>query len=390
MKINVEALLAARGCRIVFVEDLGTARALEETVLQREPSYRTEIHKVFDSRKKIGPFTVRNKTSVWRILKKTPKAKAEGAAFLMQQMKLVDVYAFERRRPTALVRVQRERCSVLYEALCGRSRFLLTDRIPNPRGEGEIFSPLHHHYVDIARWMAGYEEFAKKGFDLIWITGLSRGDLLEAMSEDDVCLPALSFFEVKDGEAVLCDKEKLLEGVLPYIPELEEFRREGAYRRLTAEQKYREGLKYDRFSAYGTGEKAGDAKKAFLWYAAAAVEGHLCAQVLLGRLYLEGHGACEIDRERGLYWMAKASFNRRYNERFADKAQEQNRDHAREVLMRCYLDTPALEEMILRVGGDDGKHLIQLATLLYGNNVPSLVDKDLFRASMERALNKKW
>ena len=52
MPLNIEELFLKSGCRIVFVEDPGAARAVEEAVLSRQPAYKTEIHEVFDVRKK--------------------------------------------------------------------------------------------------------------------------------------------------------------------------------------------------------------------------------------------------------------------------------------------------------------------------------------------------
>lgn len=377
MSIQIDPLLAAKACCVVFVKDSATARALEEEILQREPDFRTEIHSAFHFQKKIGPFRVKNKDSVWKILSRTPKAKAEGAAYLQQQMRDMDINYIDGRRPATLSHTQRERCSVLYEALCGRNRFLLKEQdLPV---KGEDFAHGYSHFMTVAKWMNGYGEFPRSDFDFIWITKMTKEALMEKMSEKEINFSPFSFFEMKGDAVVSINKKAWLSSSLSYIPELEQLAEEGQYGKMTVEQKFLEGKKYDRFSGYGAADGSGDEKKAFLWYAAAAIEGHLEAMAILGKAYFRGYGVCAMDEERGLYWTAKAAFHPKANSGYPDKKTERILRWASDVLMDFYKEKPDSKEILLRYGGDAAEELIELADMLReGADVKPVINKNTF------------
>lgn len=386
MNYDVSQLFTASSCRIVFTEDTQTATDLAKAVTRYDPAYHDRINGVLASR--IGFFNRKNRKSVWNILKNTGKSKEEGAEFLRQQTERIDIGFYKDRRPAALSHSQKERVSVLYDTLCGRTQFLLSDCVRDPDGEGFIFSRLSSHYFTVADFLNTYHSKEKSNYDLILITGMPETDLLDYISREDFFSPVFTFYRAEGGSVVKCDKQALISEIIPSSPEIDGFCKSIESRRMTKEQKFSEGCRYDRVPLQGTTQNTEDAKRAFLWYAAAALDGYLPAQNMLGLFYEFGNGACEPDTDRALFWYAKAAFHKGYSESSADRETKHYHQAAKENLERLAIRMPGAAEKIRRYGGKAGEELIGVAELKQAMEEKPLVDPEYIRKIMDKAMNK--
>ncbi len=381
MNYDVSSLFEVSSCRIVLVKDTQTALDLAKAVTQCNPDYHDRINDVFTSR--VGVFNRKNKKTIWDILKKTKTVKEEGVEFLQQQIERMDIQFYKDRYPGALSRLQKERASVLYDTLCGRTQFLLSDCISNPDSEGYVFIKSNNHYFTIADFLNTYHSPDRRKFDLIWITGMPQTVLLDYLMDNDFFTPVYSIFSLQGETVVKCDKQELISEIIPGFPEINKFCNGIEERQLTAAQKFEEGRKCDCVSAAGANKNPENAKREFLWYAAAALDGYLPAQNMLGRFYEYGHDVCEVDLDRALFWYAKAAFHKKYDERFADQMTRYAHNAAEESLQRLANSLPDAENQILHYGGKAGEAVIQRVKLeqeLAGKN---FFDPEYVRRCME-------
>ncbi len=218
MNYDVDALFQVTSCRVIFVEDRDTANNIEAACLAREPKYRYEQNPAFAYHKKIGPFSFKNKKKLWDILTDTKAVRDVGAnakrdkqetmvAFLRKQTERLELRYAEDRGPIAMPDLQRERASVLYDALNGRNVFLINDfRYENHRSNG----------YTVTSWARTYEGFAWLGRDVIWITPMTFQELLEKEGEDSIregtggLNGCYCFFKGADGKVIPLDKNQLL------------------------------------------------------------------------------------------------------------------------------------------------------------------------------------
>lgn len=206
MKYDVSMILSAPSCRIVVAEDAETSRAVEQAILDQRPEYRTGIHQVFGP-KKFGPFTLKNKKALYDILAGTRAAKEMGPHVLRQHIEDMGLLAYEYRIPTVLSPSQKERSSILYEALTGRTRFLLNEVRTNADRPKHIPQPGRYHYPTILSWL-------RKNYspcDLIWITDRAWYDLFNDLGESLFPIEFFSFFMVKAGQVIPCDTKTLMD-----------------------------------------------------------------------------------------------------------------------------------------------------------------------------------
>lgn len=205
MKYDIDILFKAHNCRVVFVSEPNDSIDIENAVYARNKRYRCEINKVLAPSKKCGPFKLRNKKSVWKILKTTKRIKEEGPEFLTLQLKHLDLYYYMDRRIPALSYQQRFRTSVSYEVLNGdRSKLLLNDCytlldgkfVPN-NGKSSFFN--------VAAFFEKYDDLEWVPYDLIWITDMSPDAFFEEFKRQNLSLDFYSFYSAKDGAITLFD-----------------------------------------------------------------------------------------------------------------------------------------------------------------------------------------
>lgn len=211
MKYDIDILFKAHNCRVVFVSEPNDSIDIENAVYARNKRYRCEINKVLAPSKKCGPFKLRNKKSVWKILKTTKRIKEEGPEFLTLQLKHLDLYYYMDRRIPALSYQQRFRTSVSYEVLNGdRSKLLLNDCytlldgkfVPND-GKSSFFN--------VAAFFEKYDDLEWVPYDLIWITDMSPDAFFEEFKRQNLSLDFYSFYSAKDGVITLFDTKGLKE-----------------------------------------------------------------------------------------------------------------------------------------------------------------------------------
>ena len=388
MNYNISSLFTASSCRIVFADDTEMSLKLAKDIAEYDSDYHDRLNDVLGP-KKIGPFTAKNKSSVWDILKKTPKIKDEGLEYLQQQTKGIDIYYYTERVPSALSRLQKEKVSVLYDAFCGRTKFFLTDCSFDTDDDEYIFIRSYSHYFTVANWLNTYSSKNKREYDLILITGMPKMFLLDYISEEEYFSDAFSFFSVENNELVKQDKYKFISELLPIPAGVEDFRKRSDVSRMTKEQKFEEGRKYVHFTLEDTEQDKENAKIQILWYGASALEGYLPAQYMLGAFYECGCGVCEINMDSALLWYSKAAFDKNYNEYLADNATKEYRNTAKKTLKRLAISMPGAEEKILQYGGKDGEKVVRMAKIEQALDGKEFFDPEYIKKIMDKT-KKDW
>lgn len=253
---------------------------------------------------------------------------------------------------------------------------------------------------------------------------MKENELLDMLGEDGFKSSFYTFFTVVDNAVVKCDKSKLEESYRKSRPtndaEEQKPRRRGNRYRLeefeaidfnatkdsrkqdttncenekeqamTQEEKYQEGRKYDTFSGFGVNSATAEHRKAFRWYKAAAEEGHLATQILLGLLYQCGFDACEIDKEKALYWYTMAAFNEEYNEHTADADTTVNYSAAQSNLKDLELQVTNGKELVRKYVGDKADAIIRAAELERIAKETVAFHQDYIRDFIEGFRKKYW
>ncbi|MBQ9950383.1 MAG: hypothetical protein IJO93_06655 [Clostridia bacterium] len=109
------------GCYIIYGGTIEERNLLEKDILDAYPEYKVDSRPIFSTHKKVGPFTFKNKNSLWDILKSNLKIENE---VLIEALKTVDLYYYEKRIPSTLTTFQKQRASLLYEVLNGKEGLL--------------------------------------------------------------------------------------------------------------------------------------------------------------------------------------------------------------------------------------------------------------------------
>ncbi|MBR3836788.1 MAG: hypothetical protein IKJ74_01465 [Clostridia bacterium] len=194
MAFDLSELLSVSACRVIFAEDTVQANALTQAILKERPLFMTEIDPAFSASKRIGPFRVKNKKCIWKILQKTKEVEREGEAFLQKQMKALDLDGYSLRVPAALSTGQRLRASVLYQVLNHRIDFCFNDHAFSNKENGWI----------LVKWMKDYDKMTWVTGDVFWITHFSPSELVEKMGTDRPDPSFFTFFTLSENKLTRC------------------------------------------------------------------------------------------------------------------------------------------------------------------------------------------
>ncbi len=216
MKCDVSSLFSGSCRRIVFVDSMEDSLIVEKAVLDAYPQYKVEINDAFSGQKKVGPFRLKNKKTVWKILWNTKAVsnavrnhgREDGVALLEEKMNLMDLNFLADRMPRVLSDGQRLRASVLYDLLNGRSEFLLNDSYATVQGE-RVANKGKDSYFSIERSVAHHEAFQWIGYDLIRITDMPVQRYFEELGDDAVLACDGCYFTFENGSLVLQNGEDL-------------------------------------------------------------------------------------------------------------------------------------------------------------------------------------
>lgn len=383
MSYDVSTLFSVRNCRVVFGLDSASADKIAAALSEKDPHFQSGINPVLGP-KKLGPLTLKNKKKLWDILKKTEVVKKRGVEYLQRQMKRMQIYAYERRIAAVLTEAQSERASVLYDALNGRTDFLINDWDTIFDTEG-----LTSNGSIVADWLCRFKERQRgsyRFFNLIWLTDLKDFEVMKLLGEEGRQSSFYSFFTIKDGALIRCNPEPLLES---YQKHLDAEERKAAEQKRKAEQQvkekaaevkkapaaapapktpapaadpaeeqYQEGRKYDTFSGYGLKTAENDPQRAISWYTLAAKGGNMKAQNCLGAIYQYGFHVVDINMANAIYMFTMAVFNKSYNKACADEEAKWSYDHARKSLKKIMKQTNNGIDIVRQLAGDDAKAFI--------------------------------
>ena len=140
MNYNVSKLFSVSNCRVVFAENMEIAKAVENAVFAEEPKYAAGINPALAAKKKLGPFTLKNKNILWNILSKTKIMDNKGSEYLKNQLKALNLYPYAERIPAELSIGQLQRASILYDALEHKKHFLINDYTANDKSNGQTIA----------------------------------------------------------------------------------------------------------------------------------------------------------------------------------------------------------------------------------------------------------
>lgn len=209
MKYNICPLFEKNNCRIVFVDDPSKGKDIADAVFELHPEYRVEINPVFQ-RRKIGPLNLKNKNSIWKILSSSKTAKDESASFLSQELERMELEHFKDRMPATLSTHMLERASILYDAMCNRKTFLISDCWFDPTQGNCTVHKDQNHYHTLASWFRSFDTFSWVGCDLIWITGVSVQEFLQRFGKTAAEDSFYTFYALTNDQVVEQDKQVLI------------------------------------------------------------------------------------------------------------------------------------------------------------------------------------
>lgn len=352
MRYDVSELAERPGCKIIAVDDMNTADAVERSILESYPKHNAEINGVFSSWKKFGPFRRKNKTRLWDILRKSADVKKNGPEVLIKHMQDVELFCYDRRMPWVLTAAQKKRASIMYDAMNGVRSFFINDCFMIDEGGKRMSASEKEFFLSMISWLKAYGERLGERFDLIWMTDLPPRKIVQALGDEKFASAFYSVHKVIDNKVTCIDKDSF-DG---------EFRR-----RRHAKLAFEEGKAYDFFSGinkkavWSLDEIAAEAEKAFPLYKIAAEEGHSGAQYGLGCLYSRGLGGCERDEEKALYWYAMAAFNEDHDKRTADPLLKECRERALVCLKPLVVNIANGKALLRKYAGDRAEALIKEA-----------------------------
>ncbi|MBR6794166.1 MAG: hypothetical protein IKM48_07440 [Clostridia bacterium] len=220
---NTEILFAKHSCRIVFVKDHTAGAQLSAQLTKEHPEYRSEISERFASTKKVGPFRVKNKQSLYNIYLKTKAIKTvlteDGRETadrdIKVKMDLMDLRGYEDRYPKTLSNLQRLRASILCDILDGKSAFIISDCSDQQFDSTERRLNFKNIYLTIARFMKNSDDFEWVPCNLIWISDTNSDEMLTMLGEEDYRSDFYSFYQIENGCIAELDRETLIKGFTP-------------------------------------------------------------------------------------------------------------------------------------------------------------------------------
>jgi len=221
VKCDVRSLFEKWNCRIVFVDDPSKANAVADAVFEQHPEYRVEINPVFQ-RRKVGPFHLKNKHTIWKILNKVRKVSNAGEKALTQELERMGLEHFKDRFPAALSAHMLERVSILYDAMNNRKTFLICDCWLDPTLGRYTVHKDQKHYQMLGAWFHSFETFTWVGCELIWITGLPVQTFLSDLGKTAAEDPFYTFYALTNDQVVEQDKQALLSATTFTKPVVEE------------------------------------------------------------------------------------------------------------------------------------------------------------------------
>lgn len=181
------------GCHIIFCSDKKQKEEIVEKILNHDHNYKVEINEVFFAQKKIGPFLLKNKKTVWDIISKNEIINIYDVAYTIGEMKKIDIYYLDNRSSHALSNVQREIVSIFYEVLCGRNKLLLVDDDTKSKIQ----------FINVVNWLSQMELFKSNNGSLIYITELSEDEFLNYMAQSSYnFLKSFNFYQTKNNQLV--------------------------------------------------------------------------------------------------------------------------------------------------------------------------------------------
>lgn len=181
------------GCHIIFCSDKKQKKEIVEKILNHDHNYKVEINEVFFAQKKIGPFLLKNKKTVWDIISKNEIINIYDVAYTIGEMKKIDIYYLDNRSSHALSNVQREIVSIFYEVLCGRNKLLLVDDDTKSKIQ----------FINVVNWLNQMELFKSNNGSLIYITELSEDEFLNYMAQSSYnFLKSFNFYQTKNNQLV--------------------------------------------------------------------------------------------------------------------------------------------------------------------------------------------
>ncbi len=214
---NIDTLFETSTCRIVFVDNYTTASNLKTAIQTSHPQYTDSMGEKFRSFRKFGPFKVKNKTSLFNILKKTKTMKpqfewdkARAVKALMDELEAMDLKPYSERRPAALSYLQRLRASMLCDMLDEHYEFILNDYDTETPKDPDKRIASKSPYRTIAHYARTSDNFLFEDCKLVWITTLTVEEMLTLLCAEEYNDKYYRFYTLQDGNAVELNKEELI------------------------------------------------------------------------------------------------------------------------------------------------------------------------------------
>ncbi len=213
MNYNVGEILKGNGTRVIFVSDPQDSTEIENAVYASDTRYKHEINKAFASVKKVGPFKLKNKTSIWNILKNAKKIKEEGLEFLSLQLKNIDLHGYMDRYPRTLSYQQRIRASVLYEVMNENRSCLLLNDCYSPFNGELVLNKGKQSFFTVESFFRKYDRFEWVPYDFIWITDMPMNEFFEQMGDKAFSSDCYKYYIAENGNITLQDTNKLKQSI---------------------------------------------------------------------------------------------------------------------------------------------------------------------------------
>lgn len=214
---NIDALFETSTCRIVFVDNYTTASNLKTAIQTSHPQYIDNMGEKFRAFRKVGPFKVKNKASLFNILKKTKAMKPEfewdkarATKFLMDELEAMDLALCSERRPTALSYLQRRRASMLCDMLDGHYEFILNDYDTETPKDPDKRIASKTAYRTIAHYAHTSDSLLFDDCSIIWITALTAEEMLTLLGAEEYNDKYYRFYTLQDGNIAELDKAELI------------------------------------------------------------------------------------------------------------------------------------------------------------------------------------